>query len=68
MHQRRYPFTDTMTALNQQYGQPHQLALQWIAELMDFPSIVNSDGKSPENVCPAWTFLVSMLEQMGGKG
>ncbi|KAJ8009984.1 hypothetical protein DPEC_G00069840 [Dallia pectoralis] len=34
----RYPFTDTMAALDDQFGQPHQLALQHIAELMDGPT------------------------------
>lgn len=41
-----YPFSDTMEALNQQYGQPHQLALQRIAELMDAPNIISGDVKA----------------------
>lgn len=61
----RYPFTDTMAALNQQYGQPHQLALQWIAEMMDGPS---GDGKA-FRMFALWVHsLVSMLEQLGRKG
>ncbi|CAM4529069.1 unnamed protein product [Leuciscus chuanchicus] len=49
-----YPFTDTMAALNQQYGQPHQLALQHIKSFRLFALNVRS--------------LVSMLEQLGLKG
>ncbi|XP_056618245.1 uncharacterized protein LOC130432771 [Triplophysa dalaica] len=54
-----YPFTDTMAALNQQYGQPHQLALQRIAELIDGPNIQSGDIKSfrlfalTKNISPA---------------
>lgn len=54
-----------MAALNQQYGQPHQLALQWIAEMMDGPS---GDGKA-FRMFALWVHsLVSMLEQLGRKG
>lgn len=64
----RYPFTDTMAALNQQYGQPHQLALQRIAELMDGPSIVSGDEKAFKMFALRVRSLVSMLEQLGRKG
>lgn len=36
----RYPYTNTMRSLTALYGQPHQLALQRIAELMDGPKII----------------------------
>ncbi|CAM4514050.1 unnamed protein product [Leuciscus chuanchicus] len=63
-----YPFTDTMAALNQQYGQPHQLALQRIAELMDGPNIQSGDIKSFRLFALNVRSLVSMLEQLGLKG
>lgn len=64
----RYPFTDTMAALNQQYGQPHQLALQRIAEMMDGPSVASGDWKA-FRMFALWVHsLVSMLEQLGRKG
>lgn len=63
-----YPFTDTMAALNQQYGQPHQLALQRIAELMDGPNIQSGDIKSFRLFTLNVRSLVSMLELLGLKG
>lgn len=57
-----------MAALNQQYGQPHQLALQRIAEMMDGPSVASGDGKA-FRMFALWVHsLVSMLEQLGRKG
>lgn len=37
------PFTDTMNALNDKLGQPHQLALRRIADVMDSPDIRRGD-------------------------
>lgn len=37
------PFSDTMASLAEQYGQPHQLALRRIAELMYDPTIRSHD-------------------------
>ncbi|KAK7902058.1 hypothetical protein WMY93_018827 [Mugilogobius chulae] len=48
----RYPYSDTMEALNEQFGQPHQLALQRIAELMEGPMSCQE----------------TMLQQLGFKG
>lgn len=42
----RTPFSDTMRALTDMYGQPHQLALQRITNLMDGPNIRSGDVKS----------------------
>ena len=63
-----YPFIDTMAALNQQYGQPHQLALQSIAEFMDGPNINSGNIKSFRMFALHVISLVSMLEQLGRKG
>lgn len=42
----RSPFSDTMRALTDMYGQPHQLALQLITSLMDGPNIKSGDVKA----------------------
>ena len=64
----RYPYTDTMAALTRMYGQPHQLALQHIAELMDGPEIISGDVKAFHMFALRVRSLVSMLEQLGRKG
>ncbi|XP_073672378.1 uncharacterized protein [Paramisgurnus dabryanus] len=63
----QYPFTRTMAALDQQYGQPHQLALQRIAELMDGPNINSGDIKAFRMFALKVRSLV-MLTQLGSKG
>lgn len=64
----QYPFTRTMAALDQQYGQPHQLALQRIAELMDGPNISSGDIKAFRLFALKVRSLVGMLGQLGAKG
>ncbi len=64
----QHPYTRTMAALDQQYGQPHQLALQQIAELMDGPSIASGDQKAFRIFALKVRSLVGMLEQLGRKG
>lgn len=64
----QYPFTRTMAALDQQYGQPHQLALQRIAELMDGPNISSGDIKAFRLFALKVRSLVGMLGQLGKKG
>lgn len=64
----QYPFTRTMAALDQQYGQPHQLALQRIAELMDGPNINSGDIKAFRMFALKVRSLVGMLTQLGSKG
>ncbi|KAL0192021.1 hypothetical protein M9458_010317, partial [Cirrhinus mrigala] len=63
-----YPFSNTMEALNQQYGQPHQLALQRIAELMDGPNVSQGDVRAFRMFALKVRSLVSMLQQLGNKG
>ncbi len=62
-----YPFSDTMEVLIQQYGQPHQLALQRIAELMDGPNISQGDVRAFRMFALKVRSLVSMLQQLGNK-
>ncbi|KAK7891694.1 hypothetical protein WMY93_023657 [Mugilogobius chulae] len=64
----RYPYSDTMEALNEQFGQPHQLALQRIAELMEGPNVMSGDVKAFRTFALKVRSLVSMLQQLGFKG
>ncbi len=64
----RLPFTYTMRTLTKMYGQPHQLALQRIADLMDGPNIHSGDVKAFCLFGLHVRSLVSMLEQLGQKG
>ncbi|XP_052399676.1 uncharacterized protein LOC127946899 [Carassius gibelio] len=64
----RFPFTNTMKALDKMYGQPHQLALQRIAELMDGANIRSGDVKAFRMFGLQVRSLVSMLQQLGHKG
>ncbi len=47
------PFTDTMLALCDQYGQPHQLALRRIASVLDSPDVRRGDIPAHLNRSPA---------------
>ncbi|XP_073727789.1 uncharacterized protein [Misgurnus anguillicaudatus] len=42
----RYPYSQTMQSLIEHYGQPHQLALQKIADLMYGPNIRSGDTQA----------------------
>ncbi|XP_076847529.1 uncharacterized protein LOC143493189 [Brachyhypopomus gauderio] len=64
----RQPYTDTMMALTKMYGQPHKLAVQRIAELMDSPNIRSGDVKSFRLFALNVRSLVGMLEQLGQRG
>uniref|UniRef100_A0A9J8D9V3 Tc1-like transposase DDE domain-containing protein n=3 Tax=Cyprinus carpio TaxID=7962 RepID=A0A9J8D9V3_CYPCA len=57
-----------MKALDKMYGQPHQLALQRIAELMDGANIRSGDVKAFRMFGLQVRSLVSMLQQLGHKG
>ncbi|XP_051980634.1 uncharacterized protein LOC127641859 [Xyrauchen texanus] len=64
----QHPYTRTMAALDQQFGQPHQLALQRIAELMDGTNIASGDQKAFRLFALKVRSLVGMLEQLGKTG
>lgn len=63
-----YPFSDTMAALNERYGQPHRLALQKIAQVMDSPDIKRGDAESFERFALLIQSLVGMLQTLGREG
>lgn len=54
-----------MGALNKQYGQLHQLALQRIVELMEGPSINTGDIRTFRMYALRVRSLVGMLRQLG---
>ena len=62
------PYTDTMASLTEHYGQPHQLALRRIADLMEAPSIRSHDTAAFKSFALRVRALVGMLDQLGQKG
>ncbi|XP_048030334.1 uncharacterized protein LOC125279307 [Megalobrama amblycephala] len=64
----RYPYSHTMQALTELYGQPHQLALKRIAVLMDGPSIRSGDTRAFRLFALKVRALVGMLDQLGSPG
>ncbi|XP_024119318.1 uncharacterized protein LOC112140553, partial [Oryzias melastigma] len=62
------PYSDTMASLTKHYGQPHQLSLQRIAELMDEPNIRSNDTAGFRKFALRVRALVGMLEQLGDDG
>lgn len=63
-----FPYSDTMASLTKQYGQPHQLLLQRIAELMEEPAIRAGDTVTFRRFALRVRALVGMLEQLGEDG
>ncbi|KAJ8366331.1 hypothetical protein AAFF_G00361240 [Aldrovandia affinis] len=57
-----------MASLIQTYGQPHQLSLQRIAELMEEPTIRSGDTAGFRKFALRVRALVGMLEQLGEDG
>lgn len=62
------PYSDTMASLAEQYGQPHQLALRRIADLMDDPTIRSHDANGFKRFALKVRALVGMLDQLGDSG
>ncbi|XP_061733574.1 uncharacterized protein LOC133536902 isoform X1 [Nerophis ophidion] len=57
-----------MRALTEMYGEPQQLALKKISELMDGPNIRTGDIKAFKSFALQVRALVGMLHQLGGQG
>lgn len=62
------PFSDTMAALNDKFGQPHQIALRRIAAVLDSPDIRRGDVAAFERFAPQVQSLVGMLRTLGSEG
>lgn len=62
------PFTDTMMALNEKFGQPHQLTIKRIAEVMDTPDIRRGDAVAFDQFSLQIQSLVGMLKTLGPDG
>lgn len=60
------PFSDTMAALNDKFGQPHQIALRRIAPVWDSPDI--GQGDAFEKFALQVPSLVGMLRTLGSEG
>lgn len=63
-----FPYSDTMASLTKHYGQPHQLSLRRIAELMEEPTIRAGDTVAFRRFALRVRALVGMLEQLGEDG
>ncbi|KAG5263884.1 hypothetical protein AALO_G00269700 [Alosa alosa] len=62
------PFTDTMMALNEKFGQPHLLTIKRIAEVMDTPDIRRGDAVAFDQFSLQIQSLVGMLKTLGPDG
>ena len=60
-----FPFSDTMRALIEMYGQPQHLALKRITKLMDGPSIRGGDIRAFKSFALQVRAPVGMLHQLG---
>ncbi|XP_073721654.1 uncharacterized protein [Misgurnus anguillicaudatus] len=63
-----YPYTDTMAALTEKFGKPHQLALSKIASVMDAPNVRSGDPASFERFALQIQALVGLLKSLGPSG
>lgn len=63
-----WPYTDTMTALTDRFGRPHQLALTKIAAVMDAPDVQPGDLASFDRFALQIQALVGLLRTLGPEG
>ncbi len=62
------PFMDTMSALCEKYGQPHQLALRRIASVLDSADIRQGDIPAFQRFALQVQSLVGLLRTLGHNG
>ncbi|RXN03965.1 guanine nucleotide-binding subunit alpha-12 isoform X2 [Labeo rohita] len=62
------PYRDTMLALNERFGQPHQVALRRIATILDSPDISRNDPSAFERFSLQVQSLVGLLKTLGQAG
>lgn len=63
-----YPYTETMNALTEKFGKPHQLALNKIARVMDAPDVRPGDPEAFERFALQIQALVGLLKSLGPDG
>ncbi|XP_073722599.1 uncharacterized protein [Misgurnus anguillicaudatus] len=62
------PFTDTMVALHEKYGQPHQLALRRIASVLESPDIKRGDVSAFQRFALQVESLMGLWRTLGQDG
>lgn len=62
------PYTDTMRALYDRFGQPHQLALKKIASVLEAPEIRRGDSAAFQRFSLQIQSLVGLLKTLGPEG
>lgn len=64
----RTPYTDTMAALHDKFGQPHQLALRKIASVLEAPEVKRGDIAAFQKFSLQIQSLVGLLQTLGPEG
>ncbi|XP_023806317.1 SH3 and multiple ankyrin repeat domains protein 2 isoform X1 [Oryzias latipes] len=59
------PYTDTLAALHDKFGQPHQLALRKIASVLDAPEVKRGDIAAFQKFALQIQSLVGLLQTLG---
>ncbi|XP_025760072.1 uncharacterized protein LOC112844660 [Oreochromis niloticus] len=62
------PYTQAIKALDERYGQPRQLALKELKNILELPPIRAGDGQSLDNFALRVQALVGLLSTMGDQG
>lgn len=62
------PYTDTIAALGDKFGQPHQLALRKIASVLEAPEVKHGDTASFQKFSLQIQSLVGLLQTLGPAG
>ncbi|XP_067280639.1 uncharacterized protein [Pseudorasbora parva] len=63
-----FPYSATMAALTERFGQPYKLALRRISKVMDAPDIRRGDTAAFDKFALQIRSLVGMLETLGHEG
>ncbi|KAG1971415.1 hypothetical protein F2P79_002534 [Pimephales promelas] len=62
------PYSDTMSALHDKFGQPHQLALKKIASVLETPEVKRGDTVAFQKFSLQIQSLVGLLQTLGPEG
>lgn len=61
-------YSDTLAALNEKFGQPHQLALKKIASVLEAPDVKHGDIAACQKIPLQVQSLVGLLKTLGPEG